>query len=397
MSIKVGLLGAVLNDGNLGCVALTYSLLALLEKIRINNELKLEYLIFEGTVNNEKLELAANSLMINRELIKSSNIRTTWPVITRLHHFREASATLSQLKACDIVIDLTAGDSFTDIYGQRRFDLNTHIKEYVLRQGVPLILGPQTYGPFIETKNRDRALRIVEKAKLVISRDRKSQEYINQYTDKKIHVNTDLAFKLPYKRKSLIDKDKKIKIGINPSGLLISNKTEGTELKVNLSTNYDEFLVDIINAFMADACKEIYIIPHVGNDGVDYLRALFPELNYLGPYQDPITAKNDIATMDVFIGARMHATIAAFSTGVPTIATAYSRKFIGLYENLGYSYVVDLAELTTSEAVEKTLQFVEHKKDLKKAVDEGNKEALLKSNLNYQLLESEIMNILRTK
>lgn len=103
----------------------------------------------------------------------------------------------------------------------------------------------------------------------------------------------------------------------------------------------------------------IYIIPHVGNDGLDYVRKVYGnQLNYCETYYDPISAKNKISQMDIFIGARMHATVAAFSSGVATIPTAYSRKFAGLYSNLGYPYTIDLVENNTEETIKQTIQYI---------------------------------------
>ncbi|MFV2038145.1 MAG: polysaccharide pyruvyl transferase family protein, partial [Paracoccaceae bacterium] len=58
-------------------------------------------------------------------------------------------------------------------------------------------------------------------------------------------------------------------------------------------------------------------------------------------FASPGAAKSYIAGMDFFIGARMHACIAAFSSGVPVVAMAYSRKFAGVFETLGYAHVAD--------------------------------------------------------
>ena len=49
--------------------------------------------------------------------------------------------------------------------------------------------------------------------------------------------------------------------------------------------------------------------------------------------------------MDFFMGARMHATIGAFSSGVPVVPMAYSRKFNGLFvDTLQYDAMVDMKE-----------------------------------------------------
>jgi polysaccharide pyruvyl transferase WcaK-like protein len=70
-----------------------------------------------------------------------------------------------------------------------------------------------------------------------------------------------------------------------------------------------------------------------------------------------VDAKSHLATADVFIGSRMHASIAAFTAGVPTIPAAYSRKFAGFFGHLGYPVLVDLAETDTETAVQQTLTF----------------------------------------
>lgn len=129
----------------------------------------------------------------------------------------------------------------------------------------------------------------------------------------------------------------KIQVGLNVSGLLLSDKTESTPLLIKLKTSYDTYIRGVIDWLLTENRYSIYIIPHVGNDGSDYVRKLYgDQLNYCEAYDDPISAKNKISQMDIFIGARMHATVAAFSSGVATIPTAYSRKFAGLYSNLGY-------------------------------------------------------------
>ena len=62
--------------------------------------------------------------------------------------------------------------------------------------------------------------------------------------------------------------------------------------------------------------------------------------------------------MDVFVGARMHATLAAYSSGVAAIPFSYSRKFEGLYESLEYPFVISGTKMTTDDALEKTVEYI---------------------------------------
>ena len=93
--------------------------------------------------------------------------------------------------------------------------------------------------------------------------------------------------------------------------------------------------------------------------------------------------------MKYFIGARMHATIGAFSSGVITIPFAYSRKFQGLYEKIGYPYYVDGTKLSTSGAISKTFYYISEanalRNDAKIAMDRVHE--------NIQIFEKELRSI----
>ena len=80
----------------------------------------------------------------------------------------------------------------------------------------------------------------------------------------------------------------------------------------------------------------------------------------------PVEAKNYISGLDFFIGARMHATIAAFSSGVPVVPMAYSRKFNGLYtDTLDYNCLVDLKNDTETTVLNTVMAAFERREQLK--------------------------------
>ncbi len=65
--------------------------------------------------------------------------------------------------------------------------------------------------------------------------------------------------------------------------------------------------------------------------------------------------KGLIARASWFCGARMHATIAALSSGVPAAAVAYSDKFAGTFTTLGRADDVADARRSDPDAVVRTL------------------------------------------
>ena len=294
---------------------------------------------------------------------------------------------------CDIYIDLTSGDSFTDIYGQYVFDSLTNIKFLLESKNKYLILGPQTYGPF-NTKNIAKAKKAIEQAKVVISRDNSSAEYIRTFSNRKVYVTTDLAFALPYERNN---KQSEItRVGINISGLLLKNKTEKTDLKLDQTTDYEKYMTSIINWLLQKENYEIYISPHVGADGMEWAKGQYGDkLNYCGPFTDPISAKNIISTMDLFLGSRMHATVGAVSSGVPTIPIAYSKKFAGLFKNIGYDCIVDMTKIVTDEAVSKTIEYITSRDALLKNVLSIQSVITQRSEMNEKLFTNILQDALK--
>lgn len=364
----IGLLGALINNENLGCLALTYSQIKLLEEISKEENLDIQYYVFEGHPSNEMTELLERKLGMEPGRIFAFDITPLFRLRRFLHHFRTGIQTWNAFRKCDLFIDLTAGDSFTDIYGQYTFDSETNVKLLVKKLGKPLVLGPQTYGPFQRKENIAKAVKAINRADVVISRDQRSAEYLAQFTDKEILVTTDLAFDLPYTKKEILATEK-IRVGLNISGLLINHKTEATSLEIQFQTDYEQYIVNLLDWLLEAGIYQVYVIPHVGNDGTQWIKSQYGDrLTYLGPFQDPISAKNEIATMDIFIGSRMHATVGAFSSGVCTIPVAYSRKFSGLFHHLNYEYIINLLEMDTMQAVETTKAYIKDYKNLRTKV-----------------------------
>ena len=70
--------------------------------------------------------------------------------------------------------------------------------------------------------------------------------------------------------------------------------------------------------------------------------------------------------MDFFMGARMHSTIAAFSSEVPVFPMAYSRKFNGLFtDTLQYPYMADMKMQSNAEILANIKKCYEQKEKLK--------------------------------
>ena len=367
--MRIGIMGAPIESENLGCMALTYSVLLILEEIADKNNLSFQYLIFDGYSDEKKIDEMATTLKIKKDKIIYGHMVMLSNPLRILKHIKNTMLMIKEISSCDCVIDITEGDSFSDIYGAVTFKGRTNVKDLVKRLRKPLLLAPQTYGPYQKKRHLDMAAKVIKQADCVLVRDKMSQKLIKDMTGRDTIFTTDLAFVLPYDKKIKTGQDI-LKIGINASELLSATGTEIRQKNFLLSVDYTTYIEQILEKLLQKQNVEIHMIPHVALDDKFHrrLKEKFSQINIVKPMKNPIEIKNYISEMDVFIGARMHGTVAAFTSGVATIPTAYSMKFAGLFQSIDYNYLVDLQIMATDEAVIKTLEYVENYKELRQDV-----------------------------
>ena len=196
-----------------------------------------------------------------------------------------------------------------------------------------------------------------------MARDKQSYDYVLEKVPQQKNVSEyiDVAFFLPYET---ISQDKNyIHVGINISALLWhGGYTRNNQF--GLKCEYQSLVRQLIDYFLNQDNVKVQLVPHVvgsersiENDySVSY--DLWREYNnanlILAPLAlGPIEIKSYIAGMDFFMGARMHATIGAFSAGVPVVPMAYSRKFNGLFiDTLSYHHIADMKTMDNDDIIQ---------------------------------------------
>ncbi len=262
----------------------------------------------------------------------------------------------------DCILDIGAGDSFTDIYPLKRFAWIVLSKVAAIVQRVPLVLSPQTIGPFLGDTTAKRLLgRIafwtMRRAGAVVVRDDRSRDAVRAAVPGITPVyGVDVAFALPWTPAAAVPGARRI--GLNVSGLLWRGGYTGRN-EFNLGYDYRTLMTEVIEALVAEG-RTVELICHVNgytaspdSDGpvADELAARYPGLVRIPDFASPSAAKSHISGLDALVAARMHACIAAFSSGVPVVPISYSRKFEGLFGSLGYSRVVPWTGMGTDAAV----------------------------------------------
>lgn len=393
--MKIGLLGLTFASGNKGCEALSYSCLELLNQIAKRNNTTIEVCII-GPIHYKRVVKACFiPSKFKKDLLPRNEFKSEYSNLKiDVFYYRVKNGKNHYfwgLEKFDFVIDYTAGDSFTDIYGNERFFQWTAIKMDMIRNGIPLIMGSQTIGPFQNENAVELAKEVLNKSRAVFVRDEMSYEYTKKLSDIEPILTTDVAFLLPYKKVNL--KSKKTKIGFNASGLLWNGGYTGKN-EFGLTVEYQRYCKSVISKLIENG-YEVHLILHAyyektgdypdnDMDAVVALHKEYPNTIVAPSFSTPMEAKGYIAAMDLFTGARMHATIAAFSSGVPVIPFSYSRKFEGLFESLKYDHIIHGCGDSTDSAIDKFFSYLDDVDCLKCDVHKGLK---IVENKNEQLID----------
>ncbi|RKF12444.1 polysaccharide pyruvyl transferase family protein [Roseovarius spongiae] len=299
------------------------------------------------------------------------SIRTTRPLRKPLDFFRA-------IRDSDMVIDIGGGDSFADIYGRRRLTQMFLMKYLTHLARRPLVLAPQTFGPFRRRLSTFLARQTIRLSAIATTRDSLSTACLRDMGIKgEIIEASDVALRLPYEPPPARPEGGPVRIGVNVSGLLMSGGYTRNNM-FGLKMDYPQLMRDILQRFEdhPEPC-EIHLVPHViswTHDSLedDYAASVrlseeFPSVTVAPAFTSPSEAKSYIAGMDFFVGARMHACVAAFSSGTPVVPMAYSRKFAGLFGALGYDETVDCTTQSAEDILARIFDAFERRSELAQA------------------------------
>jgi polysaccharide pyruvyl transferase WcaK-like protein len=345
-TVTIGLMWHSMSSDNLGVGALTESNIGILDECARRVGVTAEYIVF-GTSGSHPLVLSHNRVRQGGHLsLKKALMRRT--------------TFIDDVRACDFVFDIGEGDSFTDIYGARRYLRLLLTKVVVLMLGRQLILSPQTIGPFGNIWTRLLATRVMQRSARVFARDKLSYEYLHSLgVIKNAACATDVAFRLTYQKPETSAGS--LRVGLNVSGLLFSGGYTGDN-QFHLSVDYRELVTRLVRHWLRQPNCEVWLVPHVLATEIAQeddrranaeVAASHPSCRIAPDFRTPSEAKAFISSLDFFTGARMHACIAALSAGVPVVPFAYSRKFEGLFSTVAYPMLIDGRKETTDAAFEK--------------------------------------------
>jgi polysaccharide pyruvyl transferase WcaK-like protein len=271
---------------------------------------------------------------------------------------------LRHLDESDLVVAISGGDSFSDIYGLERLLYVSLPQILALCAGKRLILLPQTLGPFKGHFARAIAKYIMKRADVIYSRDHAGIKLVENWRGLDARAGRpkfcyDVGFvvdPIPPARIELVGlpleqlEDKRL-VGLNVSGLLYTGGYSRKKM-FGLKTDYRTFIDTLIGFLIEKKKAAVILIPHeLGSGGEcdspacekvyeEFKTRYKDRLGVVRGRYNQSEIKYIIGLCDFFIGARMHACIAALSQGIPAVAVAYSDKFIGVLQAVGVGGLV---------------------------------------------------------
>jgi colanic acid/amylovoran biosynthesis protein len=385
--VNVILLGAGFGTGNMGVAALASGTIASALSSFPNAKVWLldygkEAKVYDFRQGSTSFQVELINLRFSKRIFLPNNIARLLgtalclrllPLATRRAWTRR-NRWLNAIDGADIIGAISGGDSFSDIYGFRRLLYVTLPQLLVLILGRPLVLLPQTYGPFKSKLARMIARWVMRRAHSIYSRDVAGVEVVSELigdSGPPAEFAYDMGFALephepPEAVTALVSrlKNGKSLVGLNVSGLLYVGGYTGNNM-FGLKNDYRKLLLLIVEHFVRADC-DVLLIPHVFGDGLesdtsasqDFWDNLSPALksrvhNFQGRL-DQHEVKYVIGQCDFFLGSRMHACIAALSQCVPSVPLAYSKKFLGVMRSIEMDAVVaDLREEDEAQVIDR--------------------------------------------
>lgn len=267
--------------------------------------------------------------------------------------------TIDRINAVDICLSI-GGDNYC--YGEQPalYEIDRSVK----REGKKLVLWGCSIG---EEDMSEHKLNDLEKFDLILARETLTYRMLESKGLKNVKLSADPAFTMEKEELVLPEGwQEGNTIGINFSPLVWKrNKKSNIAVK------------ELINHILDTTDMTIALTPHViieGNNDFEVLNEFYQQFKDTGRViilpdnLNAIQYKGYIARMRYFIGARTHATIAAYSSYVPTLVLGYSVKSRGIAKDLfgQEKLVLSIDEISDSEKLKmKFDEMVSEEKELK--------------------------------
>lgn len=277
----------------------------------------------------------------------------------------QMKATVSTAKKADAVISI-GGDNYS--YGRSGF---LSLVDQKLRKccRISVLLGCSIDKEHLDPKRDQHKIKNLKSFTLITARESLTYENLQKLGLHNVKSYPDSAFTLPCDSSVSAQFDEKSTIGINVSPLIQKYERAGGRTMTCFS--------HLIRYILDKTSFSIALIPHVvaaKSDDRTPLRALYDEFRDSGRVvmiedHNCMELKGYISRCRFFIAARTHASIAAYSTCVPTLVIGYSVKAKGIAKDIFGTYehyVIPVQSLQKVDDLVAAFQWLmEHEEDIR--------------------------------
>jgi len=351
---------------NRGCEALSITTITLLKEVYPHCEIKI--LSFDTSIDEYYNSIYGTEVI---PIWNDCNYDTMlfWRILNKLDLLPIKSLSkythlvnyYNELSSASLVLSI-GGDNYSDDYSTGEFFWN--LARLANKCKVPFVIWGGSVGPFNKKKSINNARAGLKAVSLITARENITIDYLKKfgYGGRIVRVY-DTAFKLKSKTVDmpLFSRNKEI-IGFNISPLYsrFTNYNSKDILKIcyeflnEVSTNYNILLIPHV------------MFPDPDNNDWEYMKYLSENLqnaHLVSAEYNSQELKYIISNCSFFIGARTHATIAAFSSGIPTLSLGYSIKAKGLNLDLFDSdeFLLDSLDFCGSTLMSKFMYLVKNR------------------------------------
>lgn len=389
--LRVSLLGAGLDSGNMGVSALAAGAVKCIVSCFPQADISFfdygkEACVQAVRVEGRELLIPKLNIRFSRRWYLPNNIAFLLLMATLLRWvpvrpFREwicrRNRWLRHIEQSGLVLSIAGGDSFSDIYGLKRLLYVSLPQVLAILMGKQLVLLPQTIGPFGGWISRFLARYVLNHAETVYTRDHRSLGEVGELVGEtqpsaKSRFCYDVGFVVDPIPPADLDtvgvfsrREPGVPlVGMNVSGLLFNGGYSRSNM-FGLRADYRLLVYQLIEFLIHQKGAVVLLVPHVfgkapksESDWVvcnqiweELADKYGPRLRFLRDTYDQSELKYIIGKCDFFVGSRMHACIAAISQGVPAVSVAYSDKFVGVMETVQVESAVADARVLNNQAI----------------------------------------------
>ena len=308
--------------------------------------------------NSSPVEFNPNLLQKIRLIYEIKFLKSEHYALGKIH-----ASVINKIKDIDVLLSI-GGDNYC--YGEQPafYEINRRVKSL----GKKLILWGCSIG---EEDMSERKLEYLKNFDLILARETLTYNMLKNKGLNNVRLVADPAFTMA-KQELHLPKGWKENdtIGLNFSPLVLNRNKESAKA-------VRELIQHILNVTEST----IALTPHVmieENDDFEILNTFYEEFKDTGRViilpnnLNAIQYKGYIARMRAFIGARTHATIAAYSNSIPTMVLGYSVKSRGIAKDLfGYErLVLGINEISDSNKLKNAFdEMIKDEKEIAKQLN----------------------------